>query len=91
MEIASWRQNQRYPWGDDESLARDYANYGSNVGTTTVAGSYAANGYGLYDVASNVEEWCADWYHADYYKESLVKNPPGPDTGSIDVWGPDSG
>ena len=41
--------------------------------------------------ASNVEEWCADWYHADYYKESLVKNPPGPDTGSIDVWGPDSG
>jgi formylglycine-generating enzyme required for sulfatase activity len=52
MEIASWRQNQRYPWGDDESLARDYANYGSNVGTTTVAGSYAANGYGLYDVAS---------------------------------------
>jgi formylglycine-generating enzyme required for sulfatase activity len=46
-------------------------------------GSFPANGYGLYDMAGNVWQWCADWYRADYYLELAsqkqpVKNPQGP-------------
>jgi formylglycine-generating enzyme required for sulfatase activity len=73
--------SKRYPWGDEIDDTK--ANYASNVGTTTVAGSYPANGYGLYDMAGNVTEWCNDWYSSDYYTNSPATNPPGPENGGF--------
>ena len=59
---------KKYPWGNTISPAD--ANYGQNVDETTAVGQYAANGYGLYDMAGNVFEWCLDEFDVDFYAVS---------------------
>jgi len=76
---------KRYSWGD--TLTHDDANYygigGKDIWEyTSPVGSFAPNGYGLYDMAGNVWEWCADWYGLNYYKNSPKSNPDGPSSGS---------
>ena len=62
---------KKYPWGDAEPTPAD-ANYGLNIGGTSAVGQYAANGYGLYDMAGNVWEWCLDAFDfdSDFYAAS---------------------
>jgi len=64
---------RKYPWGNTISSAR--ANYGNLVKDTTPVGKYAANGYGLYDMAGNAWEWCLDAYDANFYFTSPKRNP----------------
>jgi formylglycine-generating enzyme len=79
---------QLFPWGDSPS--HDYANYAGAVGNdlwsgASPVGKFAPNGYGLYDMAGNVFEWCADWYEKGYYSKSQRDNPKGSDTGTTRV------
>jgi formylglycine-generating enzyme len=89
-------ERKTYTWGDD--LKPDgkwmaniwqggfpYDNSGADgFQATAPVGSFPANGYGLFDMAGNVWQWCADWYRHDYYRQLAAgprpaRNPQGPD------------
>ena len=85
--------NKQYPWGNEEPEGR--ANFGpcgsaDNLHLLKEAirpvGSYTPNGYGLYDMAGNVGEWCHDWYDETYYERSPKENPKGPSSGEDRVF-----
>jgi formylglycine-generating enzyme len=87
-------QQKRFVWGDEFRPSGKYmANtYQGNfpvqdtgddgfIGTSPVK-SFPPNGYGLYDMAGNVWQWCSDWYRADSPQMCAAKgccaNPTGP-------------
>ena len=37
--------------------------------------------FGLYGIAANIHEWCADWHDRGYYAVSPEMNPQGPASG----------
>ncbi len=75
-------EGKRYPWGDDPPPSGGVFAVGTQgMDCPQAVGQQGPNGFGLYDMAYNVHEWCADWYMADYYAVSPLRNPRGPECG----------
>lgn len=84
---------KRYAWGDEltpngEHRCNIWQGTFPNLNTkddgylgTAPVRSYPPNGYGLYDVAGNVWEWCADRFLPEYYRTAPRNNPQGPTIG----------
>ena len=61
---------KKYPWGDDEPTPAHASYWHTSPPGLPAVGQYAANGYGLYDMAGNLWEWCLDAYDVDFYAVS---------------------
>lgn len=86
---------KRFPWGDTLQPQGEhrcniwqgrFPEYNSledgYLGTAPVR-SFAPNGYGLYNMAGNVWEWCLDWFAREH--AGPRRNPRGPATGQARV------
>jgi formylglycine-generating enzyme required for sulfatase activity len=85
---------KKYVWGDepfDEAHPQcnnfqghfpDHDTARDGYARTSPVKAFPPNGYGLYDMAGNVWQWCADWFLPDAYArtagQGVLVNPHGP-------------
>jgi formylglycine-generating enzyme required for sulfatase activity len=68
--------------GNDSVCLDRFAWYAANAkGEPRPVGQKAPNGFGLYDIFGNLDEWTADWYDYAYYAISPAADPKGASDG----------
>lgn len=93
FDEANYRSNVAFPY-DLNSLDGYHPDWYDGVEPyTSPVDAFPANGYGLYDMGGNVNEWINDWYSSSYYQECKdlygyqpCPNPTGPSTGTTRVF-----
>jgi len=86
-------ERRRFAWGDElvasgrwscniwQGRFPDLNTLEDGFLTTAPVKSFRPNGFGLWNTAGNVWEWCADWFSPTYYAESPQLSPRGPAQG----------
>lgn len=82
-----------YAWGDEltpggkhmcniwQGVFPDYDTGEDGYAGTCPAESFRPNGFGLFNMAGNVWEWCSDWFHPQHHSLCESVNPTGPHRG----------
>ena len=74
-------EDAAFPWGDTVPAWIPDAGRGPLPSPWPVTlGEPTA--FGLYGIAANIHEWCADWHDRGYYAVSPEVNPRGPESGA---------
>ena len=73
----------RFSCGDKQTLLREYAWFVLNAKQKThPVGELKPNAFGLHDMHGNVFEWCWDGFNSNYYAQSPIEDPRGPEQSS---------
>ena len=73
----------QYSFGDDVALLDQYGWHRKNASSKShPVGTKLSNGFGLFDVHGNLQEWCGDYFDEKWYAKSSLNDPKGSAAGS---------